>query len=256
LTALWLVLPAFDEERALPPLLERCRGAARLLAAGGTALHVLVVDDGSRDGTAAAARAAAGSLALEVLEHSRNRGLGAALRTGLEAALARAADTDGIAVMDADDTHDPGLLPALRERLEAEGADVAIASRYAPGARETGMPAARRLLSRGASALLALTLRVAGARDYSCGYRLYRAATLRRAAGAWGGRLIEESEFTCTAEVLVKLGRGGARVTEVPLVLRYDRKGGPSKMRVGRTVRRYFAMVARLRRSPIPRVVD
>jgi dolichol-phosphate mannosyltransferase len=95
---------------------------------------------------------------------------------------------------------------------------------------------------------------VPGARDYTCGFRLYRAATLRRALSAWGERLIEEAGFTCMAEVLVKLGRGGARVTEAPLVLRYDLKEGASKMKVLRTIGRYFAMARRVRSNPVPRI--
>jgi dolichol-phosphate mannosyltransferase len=78
---------------------------------------------------------------------------------------------------------------------------------------------------------------------------------LRRAAQAWGDRLVEEAGFTCMAEVLLKLGRGGAVVAEVPLVLRYDLKEGASKMKVGRTIARYFALSSRLRRGTLPKVV-
>ena len=92
-----------------------------------------------------------------------------------------------------------------------------------------------------------------GARDYTCGFRLYRAAMLRRAADAWGDRLVEEAGFTCMAEVLLKLGRGGARVAEVPLILRYDLKEGASKMKVMRTIARYFVLAQRIRSGTPPR---
>jgi dolichol-phosphate mannosyltransferase len=251
---LWNVLPAYNEERSLPPLLERHRALAAVLEARGAALRVLVVDDGSRDGTAAAAAAFQGRLALEVIPHGTNRGLGAALRTGLTAALARAAQGDVIGTMDADDTHDPALFVAMWDRLEAERADLVIASRYAPGGQEIGLTPVRSFLSRGASLLLSLVVPVRGARDYTCGFRLYRAATLRRAAAAWGDRLIEEAGFTCMAELLLKLGRGGATVAESPLVLRYDRKEGASKMKMTRTIARYFALAKRIRARPVPSV--
>jgi dolichol-phosphate mannosyltransferase len=254
LATFWLTLPAYNEERSLPALLERCTPLTRALEAQGNRLAVLVVDDGSQDGTLVAARGFAGRLAIEVVPHGVNRGLGAALRTGVTEALQRASDDDVIATMDADNTHDPGLLPEMYRRMRETNADVVIASRYAPGGEEVGLTRLRQVLSRGASFLLTLTTPVAGARDYTCGFRLYRAGVLRRAAAAWGDRLIEESGFTCMAELLLKLGRGGARVAESPLILRYDLKEGASKMKMMRTISRYFTLIRRIRSRPLPRV--
>ena len=249
---LWIALPAYNEERSLPGLLPRYVALNTALGTRGARLRVLVVDDGSGDGTAAVASGFRDRLPVEVIPHGVNRGLGAALRTGIMAALARAEDSDLIGTMDADDTHDPALFVAMWDRLEAERADLVIASRYAPGGKEIGLTPLRRVLSRGASTLLTLVTPVRGARDYTCGFRLYRASLLRRAAAAWGERLIEEAGFTCMAELLLKLGRGGARVAESPLVLRYDRKEGASKMKMTRTIARYFALARRIRARPVP----
>jgi dolichol-phosphate mannosyltransferase len=254
LSTVWLVLPAYNEERSLPALLERCLPVGPELAKRGFDFKVIVVDDGSKDGTIACAKSFEDRLGIEVVPHVVNRGLGAALRTGLGAGLERAPDGDIIATMDADNTHDPMLLGRMVDRLQA-GADVVIASRYEPGGEEVGLSPVRRVLSRGASFLLSAVLPVKGARDYTCGYRVYRVSVLRRAMQAWGGRLVEEAGFTCMAEVLLKLGRGGAVVAEVPLILRYDRKVGASKMKVGRTIARYFALSSKLRRGGVPKVV-
>lgn len=251
---IWLALPAYNEERSLPALLERCIPVAAVLQSAGAGFKVLVVDDGSKDGTQKAAGAFAGRLGIEVVPHGVNRGLGAALRTGLTTALARSAEGDHVATMDADNTHDPSLLAGMLKQLEAERADVVIASRYVAGGEEVGLTPLRKVLSRGASLLLTLVTPVRGARDYTCGYRLYRGTTLRRAAQAWGDRLVEESGFTCMAEVLLKLGRGGAKITEHPLILRYDMKEGASKMKVMRTISRYFVLARRIRSSTMPRV--
>ena len=252
---LWLALPAYNEEASLPALLERCRAVAETLERDGRRLSVIVVDDGSKDATIEKAReAAARGLSVEVLPHGVNRGLGAALRTGILGALERAGDDDAIATMDADNTHDPSLLPIMWQKLDQGGGDVVIASRYEPGGEEIGLSPVRKVLSRGASFLLTVTAPVSGARDYTCGFRLYRPATLRRAAAAWGDRLIEEAGFTCMAELLLKLGRGGARVLEHPLVLRYDLKQGASKMKVLRTISRYFALAWRIRTNGVARV--
>ena len=91
---------------------------------------------------------------------------------------------------------------------------------------------------------------VKGARDYTCGFRVYRVTTLRKAVAAWGDRFVEEAGFTCMAEILLKLGRGGAKVIEWPLILRYDLKEGASKMKIMRTITRYFAMAWRVRTGP------
>jgi dolichol-phosphate mannosyltransferase len=256
LANLWIALPAFNEEKSLPALLERYVALRPEIERRGAGLRVLVVDDGSTDGTIASAERFKSRLELEVIPHGVNRNLGAALRTGLTGALERSAEGDVIGTMDADNTHDPALFPRMWDTLEREKADIVIASRYAPGGDEVGLTPLRRVLSRGASFLLTLVTPVRGARDYTCGFRLYRASMLRRAAAAWGDRLIEEAGFTCMAEVLVKLGRGGARVAEAPLVLRYDLKEGASKMKVMRTIGRYFAMSRRVRSNPIPRVSD
>ncbi len=253
---LWLALPAFNEERSLPALLERTIPVARAVEAEGHAFRVIVVDDGSTDRTIEVARAFADRLGIEVVPHVVNQGLGAALRTCVAEGLARAGADDAIATMDADNTHDPALLPAMWKHLEAESADVVIASRYVAGGEEVGLSPLRKVLSRGASFLLTAVTPVRGARDYTCGFRVYRARTLRRAAEAWGAGLIEESGFTCMAEILLKLGRGGARVREWPLVLRYDLKEGASKMKIMRTIARYFAMARRIRGADLPSVVE
>lgn len=242
-----VVLPAFNEAAALPRLLRR------LAQAGGRDLRVLVVDDGSTDGTAAVAEACARDLPnLRVLRHVANRGLGAALRSGWEAALAGGlADGGAIVTMDADDTHDPVLLGRL-VGLIAQGYDVAIASRFAPGGGEVGLSLPRRALSRGARLVLSACRRIPGVSDYTCGYRAYRAGALRRAFATYGGAgLMTAPGFACTAEVLLKLAGLGARCVETPFVLHYDHKSGRSKLRVLRTLLGYAQLLSatRVRRA-------
>lgn len=251
MSTVWLVLPAFNEEKSLPALLERVVPVARDLAARGAPMKVVVVDDGSTDGTIMAAEGFRDRLDLTVVPHGTNQNLGAAMRTGFGFVLERGGADDLIATMDADNTHDPALIPAMLDAV-AE-ADVVIASRYVKGGEEVGLSAVRKVLSRGASTLLKVVTPVRGARDYTCGYRLYRASALRSVRDAWDGKLVEEAGFTCMAEVLLKLGRNGARVTEVPLVLRYDLKEGASKMKVVRTIMGYFKLARRIRkRRPAP----
>jgi dolichol-phosphate mannosyltransferase len=232
----WIVLPAYNEAAGLPRLLEAVeRGGGR------AGWRVVVVDDGSADGTADVARWFAGRLDLTVLVHPENRGLAAAIRTGLEAACRGADPDDAVITMDADDTHRPEQIPEMLEALR--DADVVIASRYAPGATQAGVPAHRTLLSAGVGWLLRLRFGLPGVRDYSCGYRAYRAELLQRALTAYGDRLIEARSFVVMTELLVKLAPFGPRIVEVPLDLRYDRKVGASKMPTMRTIAGYLRLI-------------
>jgi len=238
-----IVLPAYDEADNLPALLG---GLQRTMEDGGFAYEIVVVDDGSHDRTAAIAEEWAAALPLRLVRHAVNQGLGATLRDGLQAALERAATDDVIITMDADDTHVPGLIVRMVQMI-GEGYDVVIASRYQPGARVYGVSALRRLMSRGASLLMRSLLPIRGVRDFTCGYRAYRADVLRRAADRYGARLVDQEGFQCMVDLLLKLRPMDPIIGEVPMVLRYDRKGGESKMRVGRTARSTLLLLLRRR---------
>jgi dolichol-phosphate mannosyltransferase len=231
----WAVLPAFNEAAGLPALIEAF-GDVRAPYA------IIVVDDGSADGTAAAARRLESHFPITVLVHERNRGLAAAMRTGLEYACRQAAPDDVIVTMDADNTHRPAQIASMVGAIEA-GADVVIASRYAPGATQSGVPAHRQLLSAGIGWMLRIRFGLPGVRDYSCGYRAYRASLLRRAIDAYGSRLIESAGFVVMSELLVKLSPFAPRIAEIPLDLRYDQKAGASKMPTGRTIAGYLQLI-------------
>ncbi|WP_231648399.1 glycosyltransferase [Saccharothrix sp. NRRL B-16348] len=241
-----VVLPAYNEAASLPPLLTRLAEAS---PAG--ELTAWVVDDGSSDGTADVVADGWPGLDVRLVSHPVNLGLGQAVQSGLRAVLAEAGDEDVVVVMDADDTHDPALILRMRQEIEA-GADVVICSRFVDGGDDATAPPLRRLLSRGAAVLFRRVLRVDGVRDCTSGFRAYRVSLLARAERHWGERLIEERGFACMVELLLKLRHCRPVVTEVPLALRYDRKHGPSKIRIVRTVGQYVKLLVRDRLTPAP----
>lgn len=239
--ALWVLLPAYEEEANLPPLLSDLKDTmARWPDA--PAWQVVVVDDGSKDRTADAARSVPG-VPVTVIPHGVNRGLGAAMKTGIEHVLARAKDDDLLATMDADHTHPPEAIPAMAA-LAARGADLVIASRYRKGAEIHGLVWWRKSLSDAASWVFR-ALFPCGARDYTCGYRLYRVGLLRRGAARHGRHFLNQQGFSVMVDVLLKLRRLTRRVEEVPLILRYDRKRGASKMKVMKTAVTTLRLVGR-----------
>jgi len=225
-----IVLPAYNEEQALPRLLAKL---TPLFTEGRLTGRVLVVDDGSRDHTADIVRH--WGEPVELVSHPHNMGLGAAIRTGLTQAASLADDEDAIVTMDADDTHSPGLVPRMVATLE-EGYDLVIASRYQPGARTLGVSTTRQFLSWGAGWLFRILLPMEGVRDYTSGFRAYRAALIKRAIERWGNQFIDRNDFSSMPRVLLRMRRLGAIAVEVPMVLRYDRKPGASKMRVSGNV--------------------
>lgn len=242
-----VILPAHDEEEALPALLARLADAS----ACHPGLVVWVVDDGSADGTAAIARRAWPGLDVRLVSHPVNMGLGAALQSGILAVLRDAGGEDFVVVMDADDTHDVGLIEAMARELR-RGADVVIASRFVRHGDDRTAPPFRRLLSRGAALVFRLCLPLDGLHDFTSGYRAYRVDTLRRANRHWGEALIEERGFACMVELLLKLRHCRPVIAEVPLVLRYDRKRTPSKLKLWRTMAQYLKLAVRDRLSPPP----
>ncbi len=240
------VLPAYNEAEALPRLLARFRAFQATL---GEPLPVIVVDDGSRDGTADVARAEdSPGVPVDVVVHPKNRGLAGAIDTGLRRALERAtSDDDLVLMMDADDTHPPDLLARMLEAKKG-GADVVIASRFREGAEWHGKTWDRILFSYGVSWLFRALHPIPGVRDYTCGFRLYPVGLLRRAYDRWGEKLVaSEASFACVLDLLLKLKHIGGRMVEVPLALHYDRKPGPSKMDVGRTIHRTLFLLLRRR---------
>ena len=237
------MLPAYNEEARIGKLLEHIDEA---MEEAGLAYHVLVVDDGSSDGTASLVRACSGRMPITLMQHARNQGLGATLRDGLLGALQDAGERDIVVTMDADDTHTPGLILRM-VRMISEGYDVVVASRYRPGARTVGVPLSRRLLSFGGSLLFRVLFPIRGVRDYTCGYRAYRAAVLRSAVRAYGSGFVDQDGFQSTVDILLKLRTMNLHFGEVPFLLRYDVKEGGTKMNVPRTIRNTLQLLIRRR---------
>ncbi len=237
---IFIVLPAFNEEASIGPLLEAIRLAMH--EQRGLAYRAVVVNDGSWDRTAEIVKQFERVMPLELISHSVNRGLAETLKTGLMHTIQNCEGSDVVVTMDADNTHTPDLIIRMLQLIES-GHDVVIASRYQRGAQVIGVPAYRRLLSSGASLLFRAFFPIRGVRDYTCGYRAYRAHALKRAVHLYGNDFINQEGFSCMVDILLKFRRLGLSMTEVPLVLRYDLKEGMSKMKVVRTIGETLALI-------------
>ena len=238
-----VVLPAYNEELNIGALVERVDEA---MADCHLPYEVIVVDDGSSDGTFEVLSGAARAFPLVVARHEQNQGLGATIRDGLLLAAQRARNSDIVITMDADGTHTPGLIGRMARMIQ-EGHDVVIASRYQSGSQTFGVPRHRRALSYAASWLFRVMFPIAGVRDYTCGYRAYRASILKTAIETYGPGFLNRAGFEAMVDILLNLRRLPAIFGEASMVLRYDLKGGASKMRVTRTAFQTLALIGKRR---------
>ena len=245
---IWVVLPAYNEADALPVLLPRL---AATLGERREDFRLVVVDDGSTDGSAAILAGLAARLPMDVVTHRINRGLGETERDAFEFVAERCRREDVIVRVEGDNTHDPEYLLALLDKI-GEGFDVVNTSRFQPGGDQRGVGLYRAAVSRLANLFMKVIFGIPGVWDYSCGFRAYKAWAIQDAVRIFGNNFIQLKGmgFTSTLEMLVKLHCLGCRFAEVPFVLRYDRKKGPSKM-VGNVTALGYIVMAVLYHWPV-----
>jgi dolichol-phosphate mannosyltransferase len=212
----WVILPTYNEADNI-----RSISAAILASLPGATL--LVVDDGSPDGTGSIAdELSAADPRIRVRHRPAKQGLGRAYLDGFAVALAGGAST--IVQMDADWSHDPATLPALIGPVVDGTSDLVIGSRYTAGGGVVDWGLGRRLISRGGSVFARSVLRL-GPNDLTGGFKAWRAPTL--AAIPFGG--VHAGGYVFQIEMTFRASRGGARIREVPITFR-DRRVGQSKM--------------------------
>ena len=210
------VIPAFDEAASIANVVQGVRGSVA---------QVIVVDDGSTDGTAERARAAGA----EVIVHAGNRGKGHAVRTGIARVLA--GDFTHVVLLDGDMQHLPEEAAALVATAAGTGADVVVGERRFERER---MPASRYHANRIGSRVLSWFVGVP-VRDTQCGFRVFRVDALRSLR-------LRASGYEIETEMLVKVRRRGGRVASVPITAVYG--GQRSKLRPVRdTTRTCFLAV-------------
>ena len=240
---IWVGLPAYNEAGGIEDLLLNIKKSLERRA---LEYKIVVYNDGSSDATVAKILSLREhGIEVYLIEGKVNKGLGYALSHLLEYCINISSLEDAIVIMDADNTHNPEHIYHMFDYLK-DGFDLVIASRYTPYSRIRGVNPCRQFLSFAASLIFKLIFPIKGVWDYSCSYRAYTAKILRMAKEIYQDKLIEERSFACMSEILIKLRRLDIIACEVPLILRYDRKLGTSKMDVTLTILRSLRLILKL----------
>jgi dolichol-phosphate mannosyltransferase len=214
----WLILPTYNEAENIEGLV---RAALAQLETTGLEHTILVVDDGSPDGTGRIADRLAEELApVRVHHRDRKQGLGRAYLAGFAMALTGGAEL--VLEMDSDFSHDPADLPRLI--AAAKAADLVLGSRYVPGGGVTSWGRLRRLVSRGGSAYARILLGVP-VRDLTGGFKCFH----RHVLEAIDLENVHADGYGFQIELTYKAVRAGFKVAEVPILFR-ERSVGESKM--------------------------
>jgi dolichol-phosphate mannosyltransferase len=234
----WLILPTYNEAENIERLV---RAALPQLDSTGREHTILIVDDGSPDGTGRIAdRLAAELEPVRVLHRPAKKGLGRAYLAGFEVALASGAEL--VLEMDSDFSHDPADLPRLI--AAADAADLVLGSRYVPGGGVQNWGTVRRALSRGGSWYAQILLGVP-VRDLTGGFKCFN----RRVLDAIDLAAVHADGYGFQIELTYRAVQSGFTVTEVPILFR-ERREGHSKMTARIALEAVWKVPAlRLRRS-------
>jgi glycosyltransferase involved in cell wall biosynthesis len=197
-TGVWIVIPAYNEAGAIGRVIAGLRPLGH---------RIIVVDDGSRDATAALAAEAGAAL----VRHPINLGQGAALQTGIDYALLNGARV--IVTFDADGQHRPADVPCLVEALANSHAEFALGSRFLGGT--SNIPATRRLLLRAATLFTRATTRL----SLTDAHNGLRAMTKRGAANI----RLRQNRMAHASELLAQIAESGLPYVEVPVTIEYTR---------------------------------
>ena len=249
-----VLLPAYNEELNISQMVDTwMKQKETLTNQYGLILKLLAVNDGSQDRTEELCKEISKQYKdFTYINHPKNKGLGEAIKTAVTYVINNCPNCKYACVMDCDNTQDPMYISSMLDKIGSNGskqtADVIIASRYRKGSQVQGVAKYRLITSEGAKYAYSAILHVKNVRDYTCGYRLYTTDILKKCYQYFGDSMIEESGFTCMAELLYKLSIVGARFEEIPFVLRYDFKKGKSKMKVIVTAMNSIKLAFRLKR--------
>ncbi|MEA5015826.1 MAG: glycosyltransferase [Candidatus Limiplasma sp.] len=246
---IFAIMPCYNEQENIGALIDAWLSQQEALLKRGCLLQIIAIDDSSTDRTGAIVREKAREFTnVSLVSHGENRGLCGGVNTAIRYFLTNGKPGDLMVLMDGDNTQEPRYILPMLEEL-AQGYDCVIASRYQPDSGVVGLSRGRTFLSDMARLYYRFMLRVPRVQDYTCGYRVYRFEIMQKLTERYGEEPVQEKTFACMMELLFKLHLAGAGFSETGFTLRYDNKGGESKMRVLSTMKNSLVVALKLSRK-------
>jgi dolichol-phosphate mannosyltransferase len=243
----FILMPAYNEEFGLEFLLSRL---SRVMSGLPYRWEVVVVNDGSKDRTLTVLHSFSGLMNLHVIDFKLNRGVTEVFREGFKYVLSVGRSEDFVITLDSDNTQSPYVIYDILHGLES-GSDIVVASRFQNGSQVVGVPAFRNFLSNGVAYLLRYIFPIPNLKDYSTFYRGYSISKILNLTKTRDlDSLISGEGFSSMARFLIKLCYfGQAKVTEVPITLRYDLKEGGSGIRIFKTILGYLRLIGDVKKE-------
>jgi glycosyltransferase involved in cell wall biosynthesis len=241
---LYIVAPVYNEAPNLERLFEGLR--ATVDEATAFLVSIVLVDDGSTDGTPELARELSAGADLTVLTHDKNRGPGHAFGTAFAHLAPRLEPADLVVTMEGDNTSRTELIRDMLHRVD-EGHDAVFASPYMYGGGILHTRATRVMLSHIANTFVKEFLGVHGLLTVSSFFRLYRGECLLRLQDRYGDRIVERDGYESMIEMVMKMMYLEMSISELPMVLDTTRRIGRSKLKTTRTAAGYLSLFGRKR---------
>lgn len=236
---IYFVMPAHNEERSAQPQLEAIKNYIDKL---GYEYEVLVVNDGSVDSTVEEIKKFRAQMPIQLLNHSKNLGVGRAFRTGFENILNKISDNDIVITMDFDYTQNIRTVGLMIQKIQ-EGYEIVNGSIFTMGGMYIGVPLIRLILTIGCNLLYRVLFHIKGIHDYTGFFRAYKGSALLLTYEKFGDQMIESDGFACMAELLIKFRQIPLFITEVPMILRYDLKSSKSKIGIFKTIAEHLRII-------------
>lgn len=238
----YFILPIYNEEKGLPPLLETL--ATVPLPNGRT---IVAVNDGSKDRSGEILEDGLKRYPIKLITHSPNRGIPGVYKSAFEYLMTVLQDDDVVILMESDGTSDPALIPSLVKTIES-GNDVVIGSRHQPGGEYLNFPWYRKMASSLVNVWLAMSWRLPGVKDYTIFYRAYRGSILKKGF-AGGVNFKAAKSFAANGEILLILAPHHPKIAEIPLRYNYGLKGSVSSMPLVKTLTEYVRLTSQYSRK-------
>lgn len=237
---LFIVIPVLNEIGNLERLFQSLRELTGQLKAE-YCIHIILIDDGSSDGTGERALSLAKGMQFTLLRHPINQGPGRAFATAFKHLSAVLREEDWIITMEGDNTSRHELIVQMLVRAR-EGFDVVLASPYLYGGGIVNTTPLRVFLSHMANAFVKEALGIHGVMTMSSFFRLYRGRVILRLQESYGPGILERAGFESMIELLLKMINLKVTISEVAMVLDTSDRVGKSKMKILRTIAGYLRL--------------